>query len=133
MKDSRVEKPKSRPQKSKAPAPQHFTNNAKTSKQARKEKKKKEKQERRNRKRRRRNKRDVTKKEGLRILPQSLGSIVPVLAKKRVKEMVPTIETQARSPVETVAKKDTTLTSTLNHSSQKTIVSLGNLRVGDWC
>ena len=51
MKDPRVEKPKSRPQKLKAPAPQRSTNNAENFKQARKEKKKKEKQERRNQKR----------------------------------------------------------------------------------
>ena len=42
MKDQRVEERKSRPQKSKAPAPQHSTDNAETSDHARKEKKKKE-------------------------------------------------------------------------------------------
>ena len=51
MKDSRVKKPKSRPQKSKALAPQHSTNIAETSEQARKEKKKKGKQEKRNQER----------------------------------------------------------------------------------
>ena len=44
MKDPRVEKLKSRPQKAKAPAPQRFSNNTKTSNQAWKEKKKKDKQ-----------------------------------------------------------------------------------------
>ena len=85
------------------------------------------------RKKRRRNERDVTEKEGLRIPPQPLGPIVPALAKKKVKKTAPTVKTQARSPVETVAKRDTTLTSTPNHPSQKTSVSLGNLRVSDWC
>ena len=51
MKDLRVEEPKSKPQESKAPAPQRSTDNGKTSKQAWKEKKKKEKRERRNRER----------------------------------------------------------------------------------
>ena len=43
IKDSRVEEPKSRPQKLKAPAPQH-SNSIKIFEQARKEKKKKDKQ-----------------------------------------------------------------------------------------
>ena len=59
--------------------------------------------------------------------------MVPTLAKKKAKKTAPTVGTQARSPVETVAKRNTTLTSALNHPSQKTSISLGNLRVGDWC
>ena len=58
----------------------------------------------RRRKKRRRNKRDVIEKEGLRISPQLLGPIVPTLAKKKAKETAPTIETQAKSSVETVTK-----------------------------
>ena len=48
MKNLRVEEPKSRPQKSKAPAPQHF-DSAETSKKARKEKKKNNRQNKRDR------------------------------------------------------------------------------------
>ena len=119
MKDPRVKKPRSRPQKSKAPAPQHSTDNAEIPSRLGR------------RKRRRRNKRGVTEKEGLRISPQPQGSIVSALAKKRAKKTAPTVKTQARSPVETVAKSDTTLTSALNHPSQKTSVSFGKLCVGD--
>ena len=43
IKDLRVEEPKFKPQKLKAPAPQYFTNNGETFEQAWKEKKKKEK------------------------------------------------------------------------------------------
>ena len=46
MRDPRVEKPKSKPQESKAPAPQRF-DNAKTSEKARKEKKKNDRKHRR--------------------------------------------------------------------------------------
>ena len=45
IKNPRVKEPKSRPQESKVPALQRFTDNGKTSEQAWKEKKKKEKQE----------------------------------------------------------------------------------------
>ena len=47
--------------------------------------------------------------------------------------MAPIVETQAKSSIGIVAKKNITLTSALSHPSQKTSVSLGNLRVGNWC
>ena len=121
IKDPMVKKPKSRLWELKAAAPLHSTNNVETSKQAQKKKKKKEKQERHNQKR------------GTQNSTSTIGANNTSTGKEKSKKTAPTVKTQARLPVKTVAKRDTTLTSAPSHPNQKTNVSLGNLRVGNYC
>ena len=111
MKDPRVEKPKSRPQESKAPARQR-SDSFETSKQAQKEKKKNDKQHW-----------DQKPQKG--STPATRGKNTSA---KR---------SQAHKNVSQVTcfncnKKDTIQASVPSPLSQKTSIGLGNLRVGDW-